>query len=380
MVHKVNYADFDVSKIIFGKVEEKQGPSGPNNQPIKYYTISIQYMYETINPDGSKSSAKGPLYIEGPPQTSRGPQTKEFKNEETGKVKVVHSLFTKYDLGNPQHAAFIDRSDHREHGTIHKLSLACCSYVFKHSKEVNINDCYNEAFMMPKLNYPVKWTLENGVPVNGENPAAIWKLYRFHSKDKAQTYETTFFSGVDGRKLPWALISNSKIEHTPMFKVNDITIAGGKLTIKIDVTSTIVSNILPLGQENAQSDTLAKIKESANISELEQKIRELELANAVLFSKTSTGDVPTTQKEQVSQEIVIPGITSQSITLMPSVAVPAPILSLPLPVPVIETKPIEAVPNLNTIISSGPQISLPTLPSNITISGLPSNITLPGNL
>ncbi len=336
--NKVKYSEFDPARIIFGKPEKKQGPNGPDGKPIEYFIIDIKYMYEITTPDGRKSQSKGELYIEGPKEKSRKPPCKEYAE----KGKVVHTMFTKYDLANPDHERFIMRSNTNP-GTIHSLCMKCCDYVFDNGKEVGINNCFSTEMMMGLLHYPVKWSLEKGLPVPGENPGAFWKLFRYGSVGK--TRETTFYLPGDGTKtLPWEMLENCSIEHQPLFKVNNITIAGGRPSVKIDLYSSVVFDILPGGSANVQSDTLAEAsKDSMQVAKLMEKIRELE---AQVPRRPTTPTPPAV--ETASTEI--PGLA------------PA-----PAPAPVKEPEP-----NLASVINSG-VMTTPSLPG-LSLPGL----SLPG--
>jgi hypothetical protein len=373
--HKVKYSDFDSSRIIFGKTDEANA-TGQDGKPIKYFRIPIQYLYEVISTTGVKTNVKGPLYIEGPKETSRGPQTKIYADKGN---KEVHSVFTKYDLSNSDHMAFISRDDVNP-GTIHKLCLKCCEEVFNRKGEVGVA-CRQLASMEDLLHYPVKWTLGSDGRPTGENPAAIWKLFRYGKE--GYTRETDFILPINGgQKVSWEMISASRIEHQPVFKVDNITIAGGRPSIKMEMASSVIYDIISGGGPSLQADTVAEVaKDSFVTSKLLDKIKELEAAVASR-DKIIGGSSSESTTVTVAVPAVIPGIALQGLPQIPEpvvstpvpVVVPVPSIDpAPLPVPVIPAPaPVAAAVEpvtLTSLINSAPAIPAPVIPVSITATG-----------
>ncbi len=363
--HKVKYSDFDPSRMIFGKTDEANA-TGQDGKPIKYFRISIQYLYEVVSPSGNKTNVKGPLYIEGPKETSRGPQTKIYTDKGN---REVHSVFTKYELCNADHMAFIGRDDVNP-GTIHKLCLKCCEEVFNRKGEVGVA-CRQLASMEDLLHYPVKWTLGNDGRPTGENPAAIWKLFRYGKEGYVR--ETDFILPINGgQKVSWDMISASRIEHQPVFKVDNITIAGGRPSIKMEMASSVIYDIISGGGPSLQADTVAEVaKDSFVTSKLIDKIKELEAALATRdTSSVSIGN----SAPVIAAPVVIPGIMAQTPDPVPVVqAATAPVIEVvPTTMPfVVATEPMAALPvvapmaatpepvTLNSILNSAPAIPAP---------------------
>lgn len=361
--HKVKYSDFDPSRMIFGKTDEANA-TGQDGKPIKYFRIPIQYLYEVVSASGVKTNVKGPLYIEGPKETSRGPQTKIYADKGN---REVHSVFTKYELSNSDHMAFIGRDDVNP-GTIHKLALKCCEEVFNRKGEVGVA-CRQLASMEDLLHYPVKWTLGNDGRPTGENPAAIWKLFRYGKEGYVR--ETDFILPINGgQKVSWDMISASRIEHQPVFKVDNITIAGGRPSIKMEMASSVIYDIISSGGPNLQADTVAEAsKDSFVTSKLLDKIKELEAALATKDTSVKTteasvsiGATAPVAAPVVQAPIVIPGIVSQ--TPEPT---PVPIVVPEVVAPVVAPEPV----TLSSIINSAPSVPPPIIPVSIpTIGGL----------
>jgi hypothetical protein len=384
-VYKVKYNDFNPANVVFGKTEEANA-TGQDGKPIKYFRIPIQYNYEVTTSDGRKTLVKSGLYIEGPKETSRGPQSKVYPEKGN---KVVHSIFTKYDLTNPEQFSFINRDDVNP-GTVHKLCLKCCEEVFNRKGEVQVS-CRILDSMQDLLHYPVKWTLGNDGRPTGENPAAIWKLFRY---GKDYTRETDFILPVNGgQKIAWDMISTSRIQHQPVFKVDNITIAGGRPSIKMEVASSVVYDIISSTGPNLQQDTIAEASKDSHVtSKLLEKIKELESALATKANVTDNKETKdTTPAPVVDTPLVIPGISVQITPPAPAPVVSIPVESMPAPVimpevvlpvamppapmpvtiPVTAPEPAPVPITLANVINSAPVIPPPVLPGGLVIPPLP---------
>jgi hypothetical protein len=366
MSHKVKYSDFDPSRLIFGKTDEANA-TGQDGKPIKYFRIPIQYNYEMTTSDGRKTSVKGPLYIEGPKEMSRGPQTKVYAEKGN---KEVHSVFTKYDLTNPEQYKFINR-DEENPGTIHKLCLECCKEVFNRKGELGVA-CRQLASMEDLLFYPVKWTLGNDGRPTGENPAAIWKLFRYGTPPNIR--ETSFILPVNGgQKISWDMIKDSRIEHQAVFKIDNITIAGGRPTIKIEMASSVIHDIMASGGPNLQADTIAEASKDEYVTaKLLDKIRELEMALSTKGGISETPAPVAVQNEKPLVPVVIPGIVTQE-----------PIVQAVVPQPQVQETVVQSIapqvqetPTLSMFINS-PPIALPsvTIPPPLPSVSIPPVIS-----
>lgn len=365
-IYKVNYRDFKPENIIFGKVDKAE-TKDPTGKPIVYFRIPITYKYEVRRPDGSVTSSISNLYIEGPREKSRGPTKKEF--EKNGAMKEQYSILTKYNLEDDDHSAFVNRDPRsgKPFGTIHKLSMACAQYVYDHGSEVGINDCFDENEMLRnKFYYPMKWKLEKGMPVPGENPAGIWKLFRYGKADR--TYETSFVLPIEGgKKVDWKMIEGCQIDHQPVFKIDNITIAGGKPTIKIEVASSVIYDISESTSQSMQDDTIKQAQQADPLLEarLRDQIRKLEeaLASSKVSTGAGTGDVPVVPTIPTNPvPMGIPGIPAPVVSTLPKMESPAPVKTETLPLPPPLPEPVSSDP-LKAMLSSGPGlVGLPGLP------------------
>lgn len=351
--YKVKYTDFDPSRVIFGKIDKKETKDAMG-KPINYYIIDIKYMYDVKGPDGRVTQAKGDLFIEGPKETSRrlAPRTDE-------KNKTTHSIFTRYDLSNPEHVRFVMRSPTNP-GTIHQLCMKVSDFVFNNGEEVGINDCTDENDMMKKLHYPLKWQMLKGVPVPGENPGAFWKMFRY-GKDVIK--QTNFYCPSESgtaELLTWDELNNCQFTHRPIFKVNNVTIAGSKPTIKIDLYSSVVYQMMGGGGPNLQMDTIneAMREDPGEIAKLQQQLRELRASvNAMNANAKPASPSPT--PSDTNDDISIAGIVQQTSTMTVKETVPPPV-------------------NLTNVINSGVGEMLPTMIDIPKAAPAQNTIQLPG--
>lgn len=343
--YKVNYKDFNPANIVPGKTDSFEA-TGEDGKPIKYFRIPIMYNYEVKKSDGSVGYARSELFIEGPRERSRGPATREFA--QGGKMKTVHSIITRYDLNNDEHYKFINR-DNAKPGTIHKLAMGCCQIVYDRGSEVGINDCPHPDMMMYKLHYPVKWKLEKGLPVPGENPAGLWKLFRYGKEPYIK--ETNFYLPIDGgKRIDWSMISNTDIDHIPVFKVDNITIAGGRPSIKIELSSSVVFDIIASGSVNMQKDIIEQASQDPAVeARLREQIRQLE--EALAATKVAKPESPKASTPAQLQ------VNTTEVKTVPEIPIALPGLGLPEKKPVVE-------PNaaLSAMINSGPALQIPSGP------------------
>jgi hypothetical protein len=171
-----------------------------------------------------------------------------------------------------------------------------------------------------------------------------------------------------------------------VFKVDNITIAGGRPSIKIEVASSVVYDITGSAGPNLQEDTIAEAAKDSHVTaKLLEKIKELESA---LNTKATVSDVKDTPAAPVTETpLVIPGISVQPAPVAPApvpVAVPMPV-EAPAPIPVVVPEvilPVAPAPvpipvaapepiTLANVINSAPVIPPPVLPGGLVIPPLP---------
>jgi hypothetical protein len=367
MPHKVKFCDFDPARLIFGKIDEKQTIS--NGQTIKYYIINIQYLYEVTTSTGEKRDVKDSLYIEAPKIKSRGPQNKVYED----KGRSVWSIYSRFDLSDSNQYAFVNTSKETP-GTMHGLAMKCAEFIFNNKKELNIK-CSSLESMIDLMHYPIRWP-DNDLE-SKDNPSAVFKLMCY-GKDPNNLKKTSFMLPINGGKnIPWEFIMDSNIIHEPLLKFDNMTVASGRPSIKYEMVSSIIHEILPAGGENLQQDTLENAAKDANTVMLEARVKELEarLANSNMASaKEQLVNAPASVPAPIpSSPAEIPGLSGMIVSppTMPvaSVVPTMPVPPIPEPTPPVPTMPVASVvPTMDSILNSAP----PALPvPGLPVPGLP---------
>jgi hypothetical protein len=380
--HKVSYLNFKPENVIFGKYSaEKSKPDAKNGNVVTYYRIPVQYRYEVKKVDGSIVPAISDLFIEGPLEKSRGP-----KEKMVDEGKFVTSVYTQYDLTNDEHRKFVNYDDNYP-GTIHSLILAACKNILSIANDVGMNKCDDERDVLKAFHYPIKWTLEKGRPAMGKNPGGVWKLFRYGKEPNVM--ETQFILPIDkGKKISWDLLRNTNIEHKPLYRINSITIASERPSIKIDLYSSVVYNITPRGANDMQDDLIEEASQDSGLTErLRQQLKLAEEASGHLSDAVKPPSPVASQMAQISavmnatvavketpvEQIVVPQITPVIMAPSPVITPPAPMIVQTIPAPVFVPPPIIEAPQIilppapviPTIVEAPliPGLSLPILPS-----------------
>jgi hypothetical protein len=357
MSHKVSFRNFDPARVIFDKIDAKNTKDS-NGTDIKYFIINLKYKYEINGRDIIDR-----LYIEGPKIKSRGPQNKTYED----KGRSVWSLYTRFDTSDPDQLDFIN-TDSSSPGTMHRLARKCCEFVFNNKKDLgNPKGSNPDVMVTDVMHYPIRF--QDNDMTGMTNPSAIFKLMRY-GKDPANMKEASFILPINGgKKIEWSMISDSSIIHMPLLKIDNITVAGGHPTIKMELVSSVIHEIVSGGSENLQKDTVEKANVSPEVAAaLEARLKEMEAKLATMTAAASKGSP--LESAPSSAPPFIPTGPEQIPGLPPIVRQESSV-----PTPVVASLPTSA-PSLDDVLSSAP--SLPSLPSLSTMelpSGLPN---LPG--
>ena len=367
--HKVSYLNFKPENVIFGKYSAEKSKPDKNGNVVTYYRIPIQYRYEVKKVDGSTVPAISDLFIEGPMEKSRGP-----KEKMVDEGKSVTSVYTQYDLTNDEHRKFVNYDDNYP-GTIHSLILAACKNILSIANDVGMNKCDDERDVLKAFHYPVKWTLEKGRPALGKNPGGVWKLFRYGKEPNVM--ETQFILPIDkGRKISWDLLRNTNIEHKPLYRINSITIASERPSIKIDLYSSVVYNITPRGANDMQDDLIEEASQDSGLTErLRQQLRLAEEASGHLSDapKPASTDAMS-QIAAVMQTIPVKETPVEQIVVptMNIAPAPAPVVVQTIPAPVFVAAPqiVEAPVFTPPVIQAPAPVFAPAIIEAPVIPGL----------
>jgi hypothetical protein len=348
--YSVSYKDFNPAYVLFGSTDKPEAKDANGNK-IVYYRIPLKYSYPVQKPDGTVGFVNAPLYIEGPKEVSKGPATKEYEGG-----KKVHSIMTRYDLSNSEHERFVNYNSENP-GTILQLTMRCCKEVLDRKSEVKITAKSVEAMLENKICfYPIKWKMDenNENPIPGENPYALWKLFRYGQPPSQR--ETPFYNPGDKNPISWSLLENTEIEHKPIFKIDNITIASGRASIKMELLSTIVLKVSAIGSSNIQKEAMDEAaKDSIAMTQLKEELRKLKEARVppVVAAPSSSASVP-----QIVEKTVIPGIPEvKPVPVVKQETAPENSAGLPM----IGLPPAVSEPSidLTSVLNSGPVLSLP---------------------
>jgi hypothetical protein len=356
MSHKVSFRDFDPARVIFDKIDGKTTKDS-NGTDIKYFIINLKYKYEVNGRD-----VVDRLYIEGPKLKSRGPQNKTYED----KGRSVWSIYNRFDISDPDQLDFIN-TDNNKPGTMHRLARKCCEFVFNNKKDLgNPKGSNPDVMVTDVMHYPIRF--QDNDMTGMTNPSAIFKLMRY-GKDPANMKEASFILPINGgKKIDWSMISDSNIIHVPLLKVDNITVAGGHPTIKMELVSSVIHEIVSGGSENLQKDTVEKANVSPEAAAaLEARLKEME---AKLAAMTAAASKPSPLESAAASAPPVVPTSPDQIPGLPSVVVSPPVVRQEYVAPT----PPPVVPSLDAVLSAAP--SLPSLPTTMDLpSGLPN---LPG--
>jgi hypothetical protein len=271
---------------------------------------------------------------------------------------------TQYYLNNPAHIAFVNRDTRngQEAGTIHKLVMACAENVFKNKKKVGLNDCEDVRDTFKKFHYPLLWELDGGFPT-GKNPAGFWKLFRYTSK-AGKPIQSSFM--LEDQELAWDHLDGAQIDHIPVFKVENITIAGGKPTVKVELASSAVLTIKDRSSVNLLGDIdndltpeekeeRRKAKEKyASTAAVAAKPASPKTASDLIAAIPSIDGTPEALPQKIPEELPV-------TNSLANLSLPADILPLPKSEPTVVSTPNAA---LNAMASStAGTLPIPVLPA-----------------
>jgi hypothetical protein len=366
MVKSINFKNFKSENIVFDKPEEVKSKAAG----VVYYRIRVTYRYE----DGST----GPLYIEGPMENSRGP----INDPKDGKDNW--NVFTKYDLSNQDQYSFVNRDDRdgKDLGTMYRLLNASAKFVYDNRKECGLTNLKNLDACVDKFRDVMMWTLEDGYPKPGTNPAKYWNLtkYVWQGKEVKTNFTLPSNDSKDGIALDWSEVDGNKvqIEHIPVIKIENITIASQIPSIKMAMYSSVITKWSAKSRENMQAGTMAKMLEdaakAAEISELKRQLMEERAKNTTrspIKLPPNPVKVDIVESKSISSSVadVISSVSQVVQASVAALAPPPPIvemqsLGLSTP-PVIQVVP--TIPDLKSVLNSTSGTSL----------GLPGNVELP---
>jgi hypothetical protein len=320
---KIDYKAFEAARLQKTPPQQKQSQPklDPNNPhappaPITYYEIPISYKY-VIEKDGQNMEVIGDLYVEGPELFSpSGINTKEMSG------RPVHSIFTQFDLQNPEIQGFLSL-DQTNPGMMHRLYLAVLQRLEECKGAVGLGRMQNANMLEAVTTYPIHWPRDATTSqiIVGKNPSKYFSLFSYGSGYGLR--RSLFCAPLDDEQgkpqvLSWDLLRGVEMRFKPLFHFKKVYVGGGKASIQFDISSAVVTHIIKANTESNQTDTIAALKsndsltnnlreqiaalnkqlEQSKIEEKDKKPQQLQLMPAQSQQPTSTALVPQNSGQQ----------------------------------------------------------------------------------
>jgi hypothetical protein len=280
---KVNYRDFDPNDIVKTPPQQKQSqpkpdPNNPNAPPapITYFEIPLSYKYK-ITEDGNTKSVISDLYIEGPELfTPGGINTKEMNG------KQVHSIFTQFNLQDPETVAFIG-NDLSSPGTMERLYRAVIDRLDEVKGSVGLGRLQHKMMIEGVTTYPIHWPRDatTGQVIVGKNPSKYFSLFSYGQgySQRRTLFCAPIFENGKPTILDWDMLRSVEMKYKPLFHFKKIYIGGGKASIQFEITSAVVTHIVKANTESNQTDTMEVMQRNDALTQsLRAQIAALNLA------------------------------------------------------------------------------------------------------
>jgi len=282
---KVSYRDFDPANLVKTPPQQKQSqpkvdPNNPNAppQPITYFEIPLSYRYTIKDKDGGEKSVIADLYIEGPELfTPGGINSKEMNG------KAVHSIFTQFDLQDPEIQAFVGTEVERP-GTMERLYRVVIDRLDEAKGAVGLGRMQHKMMIEGVTTYPIHWPRDatTSQVIAGKNPSKYFSLFSYgQGYSQRRTLFCAPVADADGKvtNLDWEMLRGVEMKYRPLFHFKKIYIGGGKASIQFDITSAVVTHIVKANTESNQTDTIETLKRDDNLTKsLREQIAALNLA------------------------------------------------------------------------------------------------------
>ena len=312
---KIDYKAFDAARLQRTPPQQKQSQPkiDPNNPhappaPITYYEIPLSYKYNILDKDGHNVEVIGDLYVEGPELFSPGGiNTKEMSG------KPVHSIFTQFDLQNPEIQKFLSM-DQNDPGMMHRLYLAVLARLEEHKGAVGLGRMQNAQMLEAVTTYPIHWPRDPTTSqiIVGKNPSKYFSLFSYGSGyGLRRSLFCTPLEDEHGKPqvLSWDLLRGVEMRYKPLFHFKKVYIGGGKASIQFDIASAVVTHVVKANTESNQTDTIAALKSNDSLtSSLREQIAALTkaLEQSKVEEKDKKPQLMPAQPQQPSSMAMVP--------------------------------------------------------------------------
>lgn len=242
----VQFNDYTNLKLSCTPAEQKTIPgTGPNAKPPSppsyYYQIPLMYNFGT---DAHK--VLNDFLLEGPEfETGSGITSKPGQSG-----RLDNSIMIKFDLNNPDHIRFVEIN-----GQIH----AGCAWILQQMKgQVKLPHFKAEDPEATGLKNPIYYPRDelSGEIIQGRAPSMFFKLF---TRGKAPQIDQTLFTDVNGKPIPWSLLSGVEMKFIPLLHIKRLYIGGGKASIQMEMVSAIVTSIRSRNSTTRQLATIQRL-------------------------------------------------------------------------------------------------------------------------
>lgn len=289
---KINWQDFDPSRLVKSSVETKQSkprfdPSNPAKPPesVSYGTMPIKYAYPTTNQRGEACEIVDVLCVEGPVLYSPVGITKKTQSADVESA----SLYTTFDLRDEEVASFVsDGSDGKPPGFWETLYRACYDRLWEVKPNVPaLGKITKKDHLEGIFPYPIFWQHDSqtGHILKGKNPCKYFNLLSYGKPGSVGRRETLFTIPVKDETNPaldqyqrfeWAELENVEMKFKPLIRFRQIFIGGGKASIQFEIVSAVVLDVVKANTQSAQRDTLDRFAaDTSRVATLQAQVAAL---------------------------------------------------------------------------------------------------------
>lgn len=245
---QTDFTDFQIQRLSCTPFEQKTIPgtgpqANPPSAPQFYYQIPLLYNFgEPI-----ENRKLNDFLFEACEMDSKfGIQSKVGQSG-----RPEHSIMVTLDGNIADQARFIETT-----GQLH----AGCAYILGQMKGGVKLPLFNAQMAEATgLKNPVHRPRDEvtGELIQGRNPSMFLKLF---SRGKPPMVEQTLFTGLDGKPIPWTLLTGVEIKFIPLIHVKRIYVGGGKASIQMEVTSAVVTSVRARNTSTRQTGTIERLK------------------------------------------------------------------------------------------------------------------------
>lgn len=244
----VKYDEYTNKRLASTPAEKKTVPgTGPSANPpsaeANYYNVPIMYNYGTED-----NKILDDFFLEGPALTSNG----GIQIKPTQKGGEEYSIMVRLDANDVAHNRFIQCVNDLHWGASHVLATMKGTVKLHNFNHSTPQMCEATGFKNPIYRARDEVT---GEPIAGRSPSMFMKLFK---RGKPPMEERTLFTGIDGKNIPWPLLTGVDLKFQPLLHVKRIYVGGGKASLQMEMVSAIVLGVKARNSTTRQTATIDK--------------------------------------------------------------------------------------------------------------------------